>query len=162
MPSAALSNDLLVAYTEGETRRWFDWFAAHPEAALDVPVGEGHTSTIRGMIVHIFAVELRYAERLLGEEVTPYESLRSEALRDLFGIGGRAREKLHRFIAVATDDDLSRVLTFETASMGTITASARIIVAHFFIHGVRHWAQIATALRQAGYRDQWPHDFLFV
>jgi uncharacterized damage-inducible protein DinB len=31
---------------------------------------------------------------------------------------------------------------------------------HLFMHGIRHWAQIATALRQAGYPRQWEHDWL--
>ena len=29
------------------------------------------------------------------------------------------------------------------------------------LHGIRHWAQIATALRKAGYKQDWPHDFIF-
>jgi uncharacterized damage-inducible protein DinB len=28
------------------------------------------------------------------------------------------------------------------------------------IHGIRHWAQIATVLRQRGYPTQWFHDIL--
>jgi uncharacterized damage-inducible protein DinB len=31
---------------------------------------------------------------------------------------------------------------------------------HVFLHGIRHWGQIATALRQAGHRQPWEHDWL--
>jgi uncharacterized damage-inducible protein DinB len=156
-----ISYEVLLAYTGGETRRWFDWFEAHPAAALDVPIGEGRTATVRGMLIHIFAVELRYAQRLLGEPVTPYESLLSNSLHDIFTISGDARNKMEFYLASATSDDLNKSLTFETISMGTLKASAATIVAHYFIHGIRHWAQVATALRQAGYKDQWAHDVLF-
>jgi len=29
------------------------------------------------------------------------------------------------------------------------------------VHGVRHWAQIATVLRQNDYPQDWPHDVIF-
>jgi uncharacterized damage-inducible protein DinB len=156
-----LSFEVLMAYTRGETRRWYEWFRAHPAEVLDVPIGEGRTSTVRGLLVHVFAVELRYAERLLGERPTPYEELPGTSIEEIFAIGGRAAEKLQHYLDRASDDDLHRVLTFETVTMGTLSASKQRILSHYFIHGIRHWAQIATALRQAGHGDQWPHDVLF-
>jgi uncharacterized damage-inducible protein DinB len=33
--------------------------------------------------------------------------------------------------------------------------------AHAMLHGVRHWAQLATALREKGHGTDWGHDFLF-
>jgi uncharacterized damage-inducible protein DinB len=156
-----LSFDVLTAYTRGETRRWYEWFTTHPADTLDVPVGEGRTATVRGLLVHIFAVELRYAERLLGQRPTPYEELPASSIEEIFAIGGRAAEKLERYLDAATEEDLHRMLTFETVTMGTLSASKQRIVSHSFVHGIRHWAQIATALRQAGHGDQWPHDVLF-
>ena len=157
----SLSFDTLFKYTDAETRRWQEWFRASPPEALDVPIGEGRTATVRGLIVHIAAVELRYAERLLGEPVTSYEALPTESADPIFGVVWTAREKLRRYLASATEADLARVLTFETVTMGTLSASSHQIIGHVLIHGVRHWAQIATALRQHGYRRSWPHDFLF-
>ena len=29
-----------------------------------------------------------------------------------------------------------------------------------FSHGVRHWAQLSTHLRQKGYKQDWMHDFI--
>ncbi len=52
------------------------------------------------------------------------------------------------------------MLTFETRTAGTLSSSKRKIVAHVLLHGVRHWAQIATLLRQKGYRQDWLHDFI--
>ncbi|MGI8496954.1 MAG: DinB family protein [Gemmatimonadaceae bacterium] len=160
MTPQGLSFDVLMAYTAGETRYWYDLFAEHPEA-LDVEVGEGRMALIRGLVLHIFAVELRYAERLLGEDATSYETLPVESLDDLFSIFGRGRDKLGRFVERATDDELRTALTFETVTAGTVRATKRTLVGHALLHGIRHWAQIAMALRRAGLGTQWPHDLIF-
>ena len=111
--------------------------------------------------MHIFAVELRYAERLLGLPITDYEQLRSSNLDQIFGIAEDARKKFKQFLASAKKEDMEAVISFETRSAGTLSASKRKILAHAMLHGVRHWAQIATALRKAGYKQDWQHDFLF-
>lgn len=156
MPSVAFG--ALLRYTDGETRRWQTWLATQPAAVLDEPIGEGGLATLRGVLVHIFAVELRYAQRLLGEPVSTYESLPQGSLGEIFAIGIEARRKLTAFLD--TDPDLERELTFETLTAGTRSASARKIVTHSMLHGIRHWAQIATVLRQRGYPAQWFHDIL--
>ena len=52
------------------------------------------------------------------------------------------------------------VLTFPTITAGMVSASKEKILLHALIHGTRHWAQIATFVRQAGFTAQWSHDFL--
>jgi len=32
---------------------------------------------------------------------------------------------------------------------------------HALLHSVRHWAQLATALREAGHPTNWGKDFLY-
>ncbi len=55
----------LMHYAEGETRRWQEFFRQRPDA-LDLDCDIAGASDIRGLVLHIFAVELRYAERLSG------------------------------------------------------------------------------------------------
>ncbi|HEU4629288.1 MAG TPA: DinB family protein [Gemmatimonadaceae bacterium] len=150
----------LLDYTAGETERWRRWLAARPATVLDLPVGEGRTATVRGLLQHIFAVERRYADRLLGEPVTPYEAIGTSDVETLFAAGRAARERLERYLAGATAADLARRPEFQTISAGTRTASARKIVAHALVHGIRHWAQLATVLRQHGEATDWMHDLL--
>lgn len=152
--------DELLAYTDDENQHWKRWLKQHPEA-LAVSTGIAGEEDVAGLLVHIFAVELRYAERLLEQPATPYEKLRSSNLDEIFGIASRAREQFKQFLAQTDQQDLAKVLTFETRSAGTLSASKRKILAHALLHGVRHWAQIATALRKAGYKQDWQHDFLF-
>jgi len=154
----ALSFSELLQYVNEETSRWREFFQSNP-AALDVSVSIAGTKSVREMLLHIFAVELRYAERLNDvAEVTPYEKHPRESAEELFAIGERARRMLAEYLAKA--NDLDRVLTFPTLTSGTLSASKRKIAAHLLLHGVRHWAQLATALREAGFA-QARHDFIF-
>jgi uncharacterized damage-inducible protein DinB len=61
----------------------------------------------------------------------------------------------------ATDADLAKVMEFSTRTAGVLRASKRKMFTHAMLHGVRHWAQLATALREKGHGTDWPHDFLF-
>jgi uncharacterized damage-inducible protein DinB len=106
-------------------------------------------------------VELRYTERLLGhEKVTAYEELDAHGVDELFAIGERARAELRGYLATMTPEDARVILTFQTLTAGTLTASKYKIASNVFLHGIRHWAQVAATLRAAGYRDQWGHDLL--
>ncbi|HEV7587780.1 MAG TPA: DinB family protein [Longimicrobium sp.] len=155
----ALSFRELLAYTGEETDRWEGWLRAHDPALLDVALGEGRWSTVRELLFHTFLVERRYADRLLGEPITPYEGVPHATLDELFAIHRAARAALERYLAGATAEEWGEVLTFETLLYGPMYGSRRKVVAHALLHGIRHWAQIATALRQAGH-EQWPHDLM--
>ena len=157
--TCAFTYDQLLEYTDGEDARWREWLAAHPEA-LDVPFAEGRLATVRGVIIHTFAVELRYTQRLVGVDVTSYDDIHVETLDDIFALGDRARSMLRKYLATMTPGDASTVLTFTTLTAGTLTASKHKIASNVFLHGIRHWAQIASVLRAAGFRDQWGHDML--
>jgi uncharacterized damage-inducible protein DinB len=41
-----------------------------------------------------------------------------------------------------------------------VPLAAKKIFIHSLLHGVRHWAQLSTHLRQKGYRQDWMHDFI--
>lgn len=156
----ALPISALLAWRDAETRRWREWFASHPTAAFDAPVGRGSAETVRGLVRHIFAVEMRYAQRLLGLPVSEPASFTQQSLAEIFALGDEARRLLDQYLATVTQSSLDEVLTFATMTAGTIVASKRKILFNLVPHGMRHWAQIASYLRQAGYGDGWPHDFL--
>ena len=61
-----------LIYNDAETRRWREFLEQDCDA-LDVQVDITGAKDICGLIVHIFAVELRCVERLLGAAPMPYE-----------------------------------------------------------------------------------------
>jgi len=126
-----------------------------------LPLSIALAKNVREFLLHIFAVELRYAERLKGFPISAYEDLPSATAADLFGIGEKAAGMYREYFAQTTDEDLCSVIEFPTRTAGIVRASKRKIVVHALLHSVRHWAQLATALREAGYPTNWGKDFLY-
>jgi uncharacterized damage-inducible protein DinB len=155
----ALRYETLLELTSTEHHRWHQWFLEHP-AGWSVPFATGRMTTIGHLVLHIFAVELRYTQRLLDQEVTRWEEFSQTSIEDVFELGENARAQLVQFLTTAPESELDRVLTFETLTAGTVTASKHKLASNVFLHDIRHWAQIATVLRQHGFSDQWPHDML--
>jgi uncharacterized damage-inducible protein DinB len=150
---------VLLEVTSTEHHRWRDWFLEHPKAWV-VPFATGRMATVGGVVLHIFGVELRYAQRLLDQEVTAWEEFRQTSIDEVFELGDNARGQLVHFLTTAPEKELDRVLTFQTLTAGTVSASKYKIASNIFLHDIRHWGQIATVLRQKGFADQWPHDML--
>lgn len=155
-----LTLDELLDYTDEETARWEDWLRRSDFAVLEFPIGTGDRATLRELIAHVFIVEHRYADRLFGEEPSTYDSFPARTVDELFAIHRLARGRLRRWIAGAAESDWGERLTFRTLTAGEVTATKRKIVAHTLLHGIRHWAQIATELRQLGHPQPWMHDLL--
>ncbi len=155
----ALSYVELLAYTGEETRRWRVYFDLNPKA-LDVSIG-GERKDVRGLLTHLFVSEYRWGQQLVGEPPTPADSFKPQNIDEIWAIYATARKRLETWLAGATAADLAQILTVKTASAGDVTVSKRKILTHTLIHGIRHWAQIATALRQGCFVSGWSHDFLF-
>jgi uncharacterized damage-inducible protein DinB len=158
--AAALTYAELLNHDEQEAEQWHEWFRAHPEA-LDLKMELAMMHDVRGVLFHIFAVEFRYAERLLEVAETPYENLPKGSVDEIFGIGAKARKKFREFMARATEAEWNKVISFKTLSIGQFSATKRKCFVHALLHGMRHWAQLATMLRQQGTKADWHHDFIF-
>ena len=151
----------LMRYTDLETAKWRTFLSSMGPSALDIPIDTAAQKDVRGVLLHIFAVELRYSERLLDiAEVTPYEKLPTGSLDELFGVYGKARANFKEWLAKADEKEMAKVITFQTITAGTLSASKRKCLIHALLHGVRHWAQMANTLRIRGYKQDWMHDFL--
>ena len=147
----------LLQYTEEETNRWKEWFAAHPEALVR-PCDIAMAGTVRGLLLHIFATELSFAHKVLGLADPEWQKLSSSKTVDaLFGISEDARAKFAEFVAKAQPADWNEVKDLRG---GQWRASRRKMVAQAVLHGIHHRGQLATYLRQQGYGGMWMHDFL--
>ena len=158
----ALSMDEFLAYTAGERVRWEQWFGAHPAAALEASVQRGgRFATVWALMDHIFIVEKRHTQRLM--QVSPLAQETGVAAMDapaLFAYGRAAHEQLAAYVATLSDADAACVREF-TMLTKTYSLTPRKLLFHIQIHEVRHWAQIAAALRNAGFRPPGDHDLLF-
>ncbi len=157
--SAGVSFDVLLAYLDEEAGKWEKWFAEN-HAAFDVKVDVANVGDARGMLHHIFAVEKLYVRRLRQEPpITPNDVPR-EPETELFAVGKQARLDLRAIASEKGDSGLDESFTFKTSTYGDITASYRKCLTQVIVHSIRHWAQLATTLRQSGFKQPWGHDFL--
>lgn len=149
----------LLAHSAEERNKWREFFKEHP-GALDLPTDIAGAKNVRELVHHILVVDVRYADRLDEREVTAYKDVSAAPVTELFACGEKAEQRLREFARRATDADWQKRLEFQTRSAGTLSATKRKIFLHTMLHGMRHWAQLATYLRTMGYKT-WPHDFLF-
>ena len=158
--TATLPLDALFTYADEEARNWEKFFREHSEL-LDTKCDIAQSDSLRGLLVHIFAVDFRYGERLLDEPETDFAVLQARTeTDDLFNLGREGRAKIRRFLDSATDAQFDSTKVFKTISVGEFSATRRKMAAHTLMHGIRHWAQVATFVRQQGFKPG-HHDFLF-
>ena len=158
----SLSIDELMAYTTGERSKWEQWFLAHPPAALDAPVQrEGDFNDVWRLMHHIFLVEKRHTQRLKQESPLMEQiGVARHNVPALFAFGRTVRDELNGYIHSAGDADLRRILELSYRNQ-SVRFTARKLAFHIFFHEIRHWAQIATAMRNAGFAPPGYHDLLF-
>ena len=159
MDSPSITLAELLQDNIAATNQWQAWFTKNPEA-LDLPCDIYNSGSIRGLLRHIFAVELRHSQRLLNHPVTAYESIPMDTLDGLFAIHTQAVNSLEHLLNTATAGDWQEVLSISTLSAGTLQATRRKLFAHILLHSLRHWAQLSTHLRTHGYATNWPKDLL--
>lgn len=155
MDSAITFTELLL-YSEHETKRWKEWFAAHPEA-LEVPFPIANANNVRGLLVHMFTVELLFSNAVLDGPRPGWHELHARAAEHLFGASEDAFKKFREFIQSARPEDWNEV---KEVGFAGIKASKRKMFSQALFHGMQHRAQLATHLRQHGFGDMWAHDFL--
>lgn len=149
----------LLAYSAAENEQWHRWFTAHP-AMLDRPFAEPPIASVRQLVRHVAFVEHRYAALIPGDQPPPASGSNSDDVDVLFAYLAAGRRAFEATIRRATDGGLDRVVEFMTLTAGQRHATARKMIGHALMHGIRHWAQLATVLRQEGDRTDWSHDLL--
>jgi uncharacterized damage-inducible protein DinB len=159
-PMTALTGAELLAWVEATSSGWRQLLAAHPEA-LAIPCDVRESTSVRELLHHIVAVELRYAQRLQNLPETSYDDVSMVSVEDLYATHDRAMTMLRELIA-NPDFAWEEQLDFVTRSLGTLRASRRTILIHTLMHSIRHYAQLATLVRQHGVKPDFPMDYLFM
>ena len=67
-----LTADELLAWLEHTSAEWRAFLAGHPQA-LALPCDVRESTSVADLLLHIVAVELRYAQRLVGQAESSYD-----------------------------------------------------------------------------------------
>lgn len=156
-----LAYEELLAYTNEERDKWRAWLETHP-AAMEAPVQpEGaRLPTVGKLIDHIFLVEQRHLQRLREEPLAASTGLTATNAPPLFDYGASVRRELQRFVSELDDEVADQVRTFEVRDRPW-PMTPRKLLFHILLHETRHWAQIALALRLAGFEPPGDHDLFY-
>jgi uncharacterized damage-inducible protein DinB len=154
----SISFEELLDYQEEQTKQWRELFEKKPHL---LKVDASPTSTVADLLFHTFTSEYRIAQRLLDEMMTQDKDFARRTVSDLFSIGEAAHLKMREYLAHRTQDEIAEVKTFPSPTLGEFQASPKKMLTHAIVHTVRHWAQVARALREHGQRAEFSHDPLF-
>ena len=156
----SITFDELLRYTNDERDKWRAWFLANP-AAVDAPVQPGgRLPTVGKLIDHIFLVERRHLQRLTGDVLSDSTGLTGNNAPPLFDYGASVRRELEQYVAARDDDEADQVRTFEVRERQW-PMTPRKLLFHILLHEIRHWAQIALAVRLAGVEPPGDHDLFY-
>ena len=158
MSDTSLSGSEVLQWADETATKWFALMEEHP-AILALPCDIMNVQSVAQLMQHIVAVELRYAERLTGQEVTPYEQVPYGSLAEITASHTKAHT-LFAELLKKPDLDWEEEIEFVTRSMGTVMASRRKVFFHAQMHGIRHYAQLATLVRQHDIKPGWMMDLM--
>lgn len=148
-----------LVWLESTSTHWRKFLNEHP-AILALPCGIAKTTTIAGLLQHIVAVELRYAERISGTPETDYEKIPFDTVEAVYATHDRAITLYRK--ALEGSLDWNTEIEFATRSAGRLRASYKTIFFHAVFHGIRHYAQLGTLAREHGYTTNWFGDYLIM
>jgi uncharacterized damage-inducible protein DinB len=153
-----LSYHELLQYTNDEREKWRRWLQRHPEAIDAALQPGGRLATVGKLIDHVFLVERRHLQQLTGDRLSESTGLTGNNAPPLFDYGASVRRELEQ---LARDFEEGADAGETGPAVGpelALPMSARKILFHLLIHEIRHWAQIALAVRLAGFAPPGDHD----
>jgi uncharacterized damage-inducible protein DinB len=159
-PLTALTAEELIVWNDTTARRWHAFFSANP-AALALPCDIHDAGTVAHFLQHIVAAQLRHAQRLASIPIDDYDAIPGATPDEFLSSHDRTLALLRSLLADPTIDWAGQ-MEFNTLTAGRRRSSRRTLLFHAMLHGIRHYAQLATLIRQAGYTPNISGDYLLM
>ena len=159
--SVGITLEELLAWNDEAAIVWKNHLDINP-ALLDAACDIGGTKNVQQFVRHIWGAELRWAQRLAALTPQDKEKIPEGPLDALFDLHRQALE-IFRNLLAASEKSWAEpfVLQFDWIPPEGRTVSRRKIAAHALFHSQRHYAQLATLVRTAGYPLNFKGDLLF-
>ena len=158
--SVGLSFAELLTWNDEASRFWKEHLETHPKL-LALPCGIGGAKDVQMLVKHVWAADLRWAQRLAGVPETAKEAIPEGPLEALYAFHDHA-VAIYRELLTRPAESWEESYTLNTPALPEpITMSRRKVMGHALFHGQRHWAQLATLVRNAGFPSDFRGDMLF-
>jgi uncharacterized damage-inducible protein DinB len=147
----------LLAWGDEAAQDWKSHLEADP-ALLEAGCDIGNTGNVLGFVGHIWGAELCWANRLAGHENM---ELATGPLEVLFARHAEAADILRGLIdgpEAAWNEPY--ILSYDWVPEDKRRISRRKVALHMLLHSQRHYAQLATLARTAGFPTQFRGDLL--
>ena len=156
--STAITLEELLSWDEETSAFWNKHLEANP-ALLELPCDIGDSTNVQQLVRHIWGVELRWVQRLAALPITAREDIPAGPLGALFDVHRQAVE-IFRELLVGPADSWNEPFTIDWIGPKPWTVSRRKVAGHALLHSQRHWAQLATLVRTAGFPSGFRGDLL--
>ena len=156
----AITLEEMLSWNQEASSFWKGHLESNP-ALLELPCGIGGAAKVQDLVAHIWGVELRWGQRVAGLPLTDKKDIPTGPLDVIYDVHEQAMSIFRRML----DDaglNWDQMITLELPWLQppTRTFSRRKIVGHALFHGQRHWAQLATLVRSAGFPSGFMGDLL--
>jgi uncharacterized damage-inducible protein DinB len=159
--SVGISLEELLAWNEEASNFWKAHLEANP-ALLELGCDIGGTKTVQEFVRHVWGVELIWAQRIAGLPLTDRKDMPAGPLDALFDVHLMAIQIFRTLLSdPAQDWEETQTLKSPWLPPEGLTVSRRKQLAHTLFHSQRHWAQLATLVRAAGFPSGFKGDLLF-
>ena len=159
--SLAISLEELLAWNQESSNFWKAHLDANP-ALLELPCGIGGSANVQEFVRHIWGVELVWSQRIAGLPLTDRKDMPAGPLGALFDLHLKAVQIFRSLLDdPAQNWDETQTLKYPWLPPEGLTVSRRKVLAHTLFHSQRHWAQLATLVRAAGFPSGFKGDLLF-
>lgn len=159
MAQPALTAEEMLAWLEMTSNKWRALVEEHPEI-LNLPCDVMEVGTVDRLLQHIVAVEVRYAEQLSGLPMTEYAEIPFDSAAAIYATHERAVGLIRA--QLASDVDWDQKVDFKTRTLGLMRSSRKTALFHAMLHAMRHYAQLATLVRQHGIKPGWAMDYVMM
>ena len=157
----AITLEELLAWNRESADFWKAHFDANP-ALLALPCGIDGAPNVQEFVRHIWMAELRWAQFVAGLPVAARTDLPGGPLEALFSLHQQAGRIFDSLLSDgAWNWNQTVAMDYDWLPIHARTGSRRKIACHALMHGQRHWAQLATLLRVAGFPTGFQGDMIF-
>jgi uncharacterized damage-inducible protein DinB len=156
----AITLEELLAWNQESSNFWKAHLEANP-ALLELPCDIGGTANVLEFAGHIWGVELVWGQRIAGLPQLTREDVHVLSLDALFELHVKAVQVFRTLLDdPALNWDKTMTLDYNWLPPQARTFSRRKVAAHALFHSQRHWAQLATLVRAAGFPSGFKGDLL--
>jgi uncharacterized damage-inducible protein DinB len=150
----------LLAWNDEASNFWKKHLDANP-ALLELPCDIGGTANVQEFVRHIWGAELVWSQRIAGLTVIDKGEWPMGPVDALFDMHIKAVETFRALLDDTTKSwDEAMTMDYPWLPPAARTSSRRKLLGHVLFHGQRHWAQLATLVRAAGFPSGFKGDLL--